>query len=166
MSTQHEKLDAIAAMLRSMKPGPMILQEARADQRKISTPEDCARILAPWARAAQEHFFALPLDTKNRFLGIDPEPVTVGIADATLVHPREIFRGAIVKNGAAIVLAHNHPSGDPAPSAADIRVTRQLIEAGRVMDIRILDHVILGASEQGICPRFVSLREEGICEFS
>jgi DNA repair protein RadC len=70
--------------------------------------------------------------------------ISRGLLDASLVHPREVFREAVRAACAAVVLAHNHPSGDPTPSAEDVRITRQLVEAGRVLDIRVLDHVILG----------------------
>jgi DNA repair protein RadC len=91
--------------------------------------------------------------------------VSLGIADASLVHPREVFKPAIVDNGAAVVLLHNHPSGDPTPSAEDIRITKQLIEAGRIMDIKVLDHVIMGQESEGQ-PGFLSMREQGLCDFA
>ena len=91
---------------------------------------------------------------------------TLGVADSCLVHPREVFRGAIMKNACAIIVVHNHPSGDSAPSAEDVRITKQLIEAGKVVDIKVLDHVILcppsGDEGKGQC---FSLREQGLCTF-
>ena len=88
--------------------------------------------------------------------------VTKGLADATLIHPREVYRYAIERNAVQIVVAHNHPSGDPTPSAEDIRATRQLVEAGRVIGIRLLDHVIVGSPE--VTP-FCSLRERNVISF-
>jgi DNA repair protein RadC len=87
--------------------------------------------------------------------------------DASLVAPREVFRGAVADSAAAIVCAHNHPSGDPTPSAEDVRITRQLVEAGRILGIRVLDHVVIGrpdATGPG-APGFLSLRESGLVTF-
>ncbi len=84
-----------------------------------------------------------------------------GTLDAILAHPREVFKRAIAANAAAIVLVHNHPSGDPTPSEADLRVTRDLIRAGQLLRIEVLDHVILGARIQNRPRDYVSLRELG-----
>ena len=89
----------------------------------------------------QEGFFVLCLDRKNRPLG--RTRITLGTLTSTLVHPREVFRIAILSSAASVIVVHNHPSGDPSPSAADIQVTRQLHEASRVMDIDLLDHLIV-----------------------
>lgn len=97
---------------------------------------------------------ALLLDTKNQLLA--SELIAVGSLDASLVHPREIFKAAVRYSAAAVILLHNHPSGDPTPSEADINCTRRLVEAGRVLGIGILDHIIIGDG------RFVSCRESGI----
>jgi DNA repair protein RadC len=111
---------------------------------------------------AQEAFHVLCLDTKNGL--INRHLASLGIVDASLVHPREIFRCAITDNATAIVLVHNHPSGDPTPSAEDVRITRQLIEAGRILSIKVLDHVVIGRSQDG-SPGQQSLRETGLCSF-
>ena len=95
-----------------------------------------------------EHFFVIALDRKNKPKGI--RIVTNGTATASLVHPREVFRFAVMESATAIICAHNHPSGDPAPSQADIQVTRQLREAAKVLGIDLLDHVILGEKESDI----------------
>ena len=123
------------------------------------TPEDVHRVLQDTASLAQEAFTVLTLNTKYRVL--DRHLVTLGIADSSLVHPREIFRPAIIDGAAAVVLSHNHPSGDPTPSAEDLRITRQLIEAGKVLNIEVLDHVIIGRGEHP----FLSLRESGLVAF-
>ena len=81
------------------------------------------------------------------------------------MHPREVFRKAIRESSASVVLAHNHPSGDPTPSAEDVRITRQLVEAGRVIDIKVLDHVVLGRLSADRDRAYVSLREEGLVDF-
>jgi len=90
----------------------------------------------------QEAFYCIYLDRKNHPLG--RHMVTLGTVGSTLVAPREVFRGAILAGASALVVAHNHPSGDPAPSAADIRITRVLREAAQIIDIELTDHVIVG----------------------
>jgi DNA repair protein RadC len=111
-----------------------------------------------------EHFWVLHLNAKNQ-LRARPLCVTRGLLDASLVHPREVFRSAISGATAAVVLAHNHPSGDPQPSAEDIRITRQMVEAGRIIDIKVLDHVVIGRPGGGRDQAFVSLREAGLVSF-
>ena len=94
---------------------------------------------------AKESFFVAYLDSRNRMLGKDR--VSVGSLDTTLAHPRDVFEKAIRANAAAVIVAHNHPSGDPHPSDDDIRLTRRLVEAGKILGIKVLDHVIVGGSE-------------------
>ena len=124
------------------------------------TPEDAARLLADTAQLAQEAFTVVTLNTKNRV--IDRHLVTLGIADASLIHPREVFRPAMLDGAAAVIVSHNHPSGDPAPSAEDIKITRQLVEAGKILDVPVLDHVVIGRGERP----FMSLREAGLVSFA
>ena len=95
----------------------------------------------------------LALDTKNKVIGIFE--ISRGSLNASIIHPRDIFQRAILVNAASVILVHNHPSGDPTPSPEDIALTKKLVEAGRVMDITVLDHVIVGEE------RFVSLKEQG-----
>jgi len=90
----------------------------------------------------QEEFHALVLNTRHRV--VREVAVTRGILDASLIHPREVFRIAVVEGAAGVVLVHNHPSGDPTPSSEDRAVTRQLVEAGRALGIPVLDHVVIG----------------------
>ena len=99
----------------------------------------------------REHFVVLLLDTQNQIIGI--HTVTVGTLDASVIHPRE---AAILANAASVLLAHNHPSGDPAPSAEDRAVTRQLRSAGSLLGIEVMDHVIVGDG-----PRYYSFSEAG-----
>lgn len=140
-------------------------EEAAPERYRIKTPEDAARLLRDKARLLdKEVFWVLRVDTKNQLKG-RPVDVTNGLLDASLVHPREVFREAIRSATAAVVLAHNHPSGDPAPSAEDLRVTRQLVDAGRVVDIKVLDHVIVGKASTSGARDFYSMREEGVIEF-
>ncbi|MCL6614990.1 MAG: DNA repair protein RadC, partial [Firmicutes bacterium] len=103
----------------------------------------------------REQFRIILLDAKNHVLGI--RVVSVGSLSSSIVHPREIFKEAIARSSAAIILVHNHPSGDPTPSHEDIEVTRRLVEAGRLLGIEVLDHVVVGDN------RYVSFKEKGIC---
>ncbi len=93
----------------------------------------------------KEHFFVLLLDSKNRL--IRDTAVGVGILNSVLVHPREVFKLAVKESANAVIVAHNHPSGDPTPSSEDLAVTRQLLDAGKTLNIPMLDHVILGKDE-------------------
>ena len=130
----------------------------------VRTPEDMAGQCADLANSAQEAFVAFDLNSKNNI--IDRRLVTLGILDSSLVHPREVFRGAILNNAAAIVVAHNHPSGDPTPSAEDVRITRQLIQAGQILGIKVLDHVVIGRTSPDRSKGHCSLREAGLVEFT
>ena len=106
-----------------------------------------------------EEFHTLLLDTRRRL--IRAEQITTGILDTAIVHPREVFKKAIAANASALVLVHNHPSGDPTPSKADIQVTRDLIRAGQLLKIDVLDHVIIGQRTTEQDRDFVSLKEMG-----
>jgi DNA repair protein RadC len=130
----------------------------KAERKKVSTPAVAASVLQQFLDGAdREHFVVLLLDTQNQLIGINT--VTVGTLDASLVHPREVFKPAILANAASVLLAHNHPSGDPTPSVEDRAVTRQLAAAGATLGIEVLDHVIIGDA-----PRYVSLVEAGLME--
>ena len=119
----------------------------------IRGPADVFRRLGPRLQdAPQEEFHALMLNTRHRVLR--EVFVTRGILDASLVHPREVFRVAVGEGAAGVILVHNHPSGDPTPSSEDRAVTRQLAEAGRALGIPVLDHVVIGRG------RYVSLASE------
>ena len=108
----------------------------------------------PYFNPECECFVVLLLNTRKRVKG--HQLVTMGTMDTLLVHPREVFRTAVIGSASSIVLMHNHPSGDPSPSDADIKVTRDLIRAGQLMKIEVTDHVIIGAT-----PNFSSLRALG-----
>jgi DNA repair protein RadC len=109
----------------------------------LRTSTDVANLLRPiFAGADREKFVVALLDAKHRAIGINV--VSVGSLTASIVHGREVFKAAIAGNAAAIILAHNHPSGDPAPSSEDIELTKRLREAGELIGIRVVDHVILG----------------------
>jgi DNA repair protein RadC len=109
----------------------------------VSTPEDVVSLCWPQLRGAdKEHFWALALNIKNRLLKVIE--VSVGSLNASIVHPRELFKDAVRVSAASVVVVHNHPSGDPSPSGADIQLTRRLVKAGDVLGIDVLDHVIIG----------------------
>ena len=130
----------------------------KAERKKVSHPAVAAEILREYLDGVdREHFVALLLDTQNQIIGI--HTVTVGTLDASLIHPREIYKAAILANAASVVLAHNHPSGDPTPSAEDRAVTRQIRSAGTTIGIEVLDHIIVGDS-----PQFYSFLESGALE--
>ena len=121
----------------------------------IRSPEDVRRLLLERLRHEErEHFFTVLLNTKNHCLGI--EEVSVGSLNSSIVHPREVFRAAIRRSAAALIIAHNHPSGDCTPSREDMDVTRRLTEAGRLIGIDVLDHVIFG---DGV---ILSFKEKGL----
>ena len=131
-----------------------------AERPQLSSPAEVAALLRPvLANKAQEECHVLLLDTKNRL--IRDEVATVGLADRSQLHPREVFRMAVRAGCTRIILVHSHPSGDPAPSAQDIAVTRQLAEAGKILGIELIDHVILGRKCPSRDKDFVSLREVG-----
>ena len=136
---------------------------------KITSPADAYRVCADIASFAQESFHILSLNAKNTL--INRHLITLGLVDSAPVHPRECFRPAISDSASAVVLIHAHPSGDPTPSAEDLKVTRQLIEAGNILGIRVLDHVIIGRV-QAVAPGdsqrapYLSLRESGLCMFA
>ena len=130
-------------LLAVMEFAKRILQEEESHTDAFDTPERVARHFRPLvAGEAVEHFWVLCLDRKNRLLRC--VEVTKGTATNSLVHSREVFREAIKLSATAIIAVHNHPSGDPSPSRADIQVTRQLREASKVIGIDLLDHVVVG----------------------
>ena len=134
--------------------------ELKTKKRKITGAVDVAPIFRAILDTEnevdrdKEHFWAMGLNTKNQIQYL--ELVSLGVLDASLVHPREVFRFAVMKGVARIVLVHNHPSGDPTPSPEDVRVTEMMIESGRLLDIEVMDHLVIGRN------RFVSLKERGL----
>jgi DNA repair protein RadC len=137
-----------------------MVEEIRQEPPTLDTPERVADLLRERNRAYQvENFQVAVLNTRRKLIRVDN--ISQGTLDTILVHPREVFKPAIAANAAAIVLAHNHPSGNPTPSEADIKVTRDLIRAGQLLKIEVLDHVILGRATQDRPRDYVSLRELG-----
>lgn len=143
--------------------GLELVERPRTRGPLLNRPELVADYLRPdlaW-RPAQEKFYVLPVDRKNRSLG--KYLLSIGTLTSTCAAPREVFRVAIATAAAAVICAHSHPSGDPAPSAADVQLTRQLREAARAVDIELIDHVILG--DAAADPRAVgwySFRQAGV----
>ena len=134
--------------------------ELRAASPLLDSPERIADLLREDARGYEvEHFLVLLLNTRRHLIRV--ERISQGTLDAIHVHAREVFKHAISANAAAIVLVHNHPSGDPTPSEADIKVTRDLIRAGQLLKIDVLDHVILGRRTTERERDYASLRELG-----
>ncbi|PWU19896.1 MAG: hypothetical protein C5B50_05550 [Verrucomicrobia bacterium] len=126
----------------------------------LDTPDRIADLLRePNRLLTVENFQVVYLNTRRRLIAM--ETISQGTLDTILVQPREVFLGAISRRAAAIILAHNHPSGDPTPSEADIKVTRDLIRAGQLLHIEVLDHVILGRRTDAQARDWVSLRELG-----
>jgi DNA repair protein RadC len=126
----------------------------------VDSPERIADLLREENRFYEvERFQVVLVNTRRKLIRV--ERLSQGTLDTLLVHPREVFRVAIAANASAIVLVHNHPSGDPTPSEADIKVTRDLIRAGQLLKIEVLDHIILGRRTDARPKDFVSLRELG-----
>ncbi len=135
-------------------------RELQLEAPVLDTPERIADVLREESRLHQvEHFSVVLLNTRRKLIRV--EQISQGTLDTILVHPREVFKRAIAANASAIVLVHNHPSGDPTPSEADIKVTRDLIRAGQLLKIDVLDHVIIGKRTAERAKDFVSLRELG-----
>ncbi len=144
-----------ATILAAVELGRRLASKAAEKFETIHGPEDVAAYAMPHFRyELREHFAVMLLDTKNHVLGMPT--VSVGSLSASIVHPREVFRVAIQQAAASIILLHNHPSGDPSPSQEDIAVTEQLIKVGKIMDLPVLDHIIIGDN------KFISLKEQGM----
>lgn len=138
----------------------LLVKESQGEAPLLDNPERIADYLREENRAYEvEQFQAVLLNARRKLIRVDK--ISQGLLDSLLVHPREVFKAAIVANAAALVLVHNHPSGDPSPSEADIRATRDLIRAGQLLKIDVLDHVILGRRTADNGRDYVSLRELG-----
>jgi DNA repair protein RadC len=143
------------SIYKGMRCRVCLIREGESEPVKIDGPEDIYQLVKDeLAKADREMFLSLFLTTENRLIGV--ETVAVGTLNVTVISPREVFKSAILANANAIVLCHNHPSGSLEPSRNDIRITDALIQAGKIIDIMVYDHLIV--SHLG----FVSLRESGI----
>jgi len=129
------------------------IEEERRKYKSVTSPEDLFDIIRDKiGNFSKEHFFVVSLDTRNNFIGMDE--VSVGTLTASLVHPRETFETAIKRHAAHIIIAHNHPSGETDPSEDDLRITKRLVEAGKIMGIDVLDHLIITRK------KFLSFKEK------
>jgi len=135
----------------------LAVREAGIDGTMLVTPDQVEAFLGDIRELAQEVFVVVSINTKNQ--AIQRHLVSIGTVSSALVHPRECFRPAILDGASAVILGHNHPSGNPCPSSEDIKITRQLINAGHHIGIKVLDHVIVG-------DKSLSMREAGLCEFN
>ena len=142
------------------KPRTIRLKQIRAVYETLTIKEEVNHYLRPFTRytspeqvfdtfnflrrETKEYFFAIHLDGKNRICCVDE--VSVGSLNQSVVHPREVFKTALLSSAAALILVHNHPTGDPSPSREDIEITRRLKEAGEIIGVKLLDHIIIGDS--------------------
>lgn len=135
--------------------GRRITRTGKEEVKAIRSPRDAADLLIEQLRYLQkEHFVCLFLNTKNHI--ISQETLSMGSLNASIVHPREVFRAAIKCSSASVIFAHNHPSGDPTPSSEDVALTKRLVDAGKIIGIEVLDHLVIGDM------KFVSLKEQGL----
>lgn len=141
-------------LLAAFEIGRRIAATSSIESDPIRDPESIARpLIARYSHHVQERLGAVFLDSKNRI--VREREVYVGTLNSTTVSTRDVLRLALEENAAAVIIFHNHPSGDPSPSAEDLLFTRKMVEAGKLMGVDVLDHLILGAN------RFVSLRQRG-----
>jgi len=145
-----------AQLMAALELGRRIAITAPEERLAINSPADAANLLMyQLAAVDQEYLYVILLDTRNRLIG-PPLEVYHGSLNTSLIRIGEVFREAIKANAAALIVAHNHPSGDPSPSPEDVAVTRSMVEAGRMLDIEVLDHLVIGRH------RFISLKERGL----
>lgn len=141
-------------LLAGIELGRRIARSTPEERWTIRSPEDVAKLMMEELRhLTQEKFVCLFLNTKNQVLA--QHTIFIGSLNSSVVHPREVFKEAIRRSSASVICLHNHPSGDPTPSPEDIAVTKRLIQAGQIVGIDVLDHVIIGDG------RFYSLKEKG-----
>jgi DNA repair protein RadC len=145
------KATQIAAVFELARRLETFIEEPK---RKVCSPKDVYTLMYPKMREQKkERFITLYLDTKNQIL--KEETVSIGSLNASIVHPREVFKSALLESSASVIMIHNHPSGDPSPSREDILVTEKLVEGGKLLGIDVLDHIIIGDG------KYVSLKDEG-----
>ena len=156
LCNRHGIGEAKAATLKAaLEIGRRLLLTEHEQRFQIKSPTDVASLLMlEMSHLEQEHLRTVLLDTKNRVQTINT--VYIGSLNASLIRVGEVFKEALKRNSAALVVVHNHPSGDPTPSPEDVLVTREIVAAGKLLDVEVLDHLVIG---QG---RFVSMRERGL----
>ena len=144
-----------AQLLAAIELGKRISAYKKEDNIRISCPNDIADLLMEEMRYLKKEYFKIAiLDTKNQIITI--ENISIGNLNSSIVHPREVFNRAIKRSANSIILVHNHPSGDPTPSSEDINITNRLIEAGNILGIKVLDHIIIGDN------KYISFRQRNI----
>jgi DNA repair protein RadC len=152
--------DKAATLVAAFALAKRMEEERREESPPLDNPATVVQFMRETNRLRNvEEFQVLLLNVRKRLIRM--EEISHGLLDTILVHPREVFRAAIAANAAAIVLVHNHPSGDPTPSEADIKVTRDLIRAGQLLKIEVVDHVIIGRASAERAKDYSSLREMG-----
>lgn len=145
----------VAQLKAAVELGRRLACEVSTPKGVVSSPADVYNLLKERMRYYdREYFTAVLLNTKHHIIGV--EIISIGSLNASLVHPRELFKSCIKRSAAALIVAHNHPSGDPTPSAEDREITRRLAEVGKIVGIQVLDHIIIGEKD------FVSLKEQGV----
>ena len=150
-------LSKASRIIAALELGKRLSKQETMNNMSLTSPDSVANYLFDHFRDSyREEFLILILDTKNKIKA--SKTVSIGSINQTLVHPREVFRFAITNNANSIILSHNHPSGDPSPSHEDILITKRLQEAGKLIGIKVLDHIIIGHD------RYISLREKKIIE--
>ena len=144
-----------AQLLAAIELGKRISAYKKEDNIRISCPNDIADLLMEEMRYLKKEYFKIAiLDTKNQIITI--ENISIGNLNSSIVHPREVFNMAIKRSANSIILVHNHPSGDPTPSSEDINITNRLIEAGNILGIKVLDHIIIGDN------KYISFKQRNI----
>jgi len=139
----------------ALEIGRRLMAETPEDRWQVRAPSDAAQMLMPMlSHQTREHLVVLVMDTRNRI--VHQETLYIGTLNTSLCRPAEVFAVAMQHNAAGIVVAHNHPSGDPNPSPEDIALTRRLVDAGKVLEIAVLDHLVIGHN------KYVSLRERNL----
>ncbi len=147
---------AKAAQLKAaLELGKRLMVASPEERPQVKSPADVANLLMlEMGFLEQEHLRLVLLDTKNRVLGMPT--IYIGSLNTSVLRVGELFREAIKANCAALIVVHNHPSGDPTPSPEDVRITEQIVEAGKLLDVEVLDHLVIGQQ------RYVSLKERGL----
>ncbi|HEU5139729.1 MAG TPA: DNA repair protein RadC [Bacillales bacterium] len=141
-------------ILASIELGKRVSQMQSAERMAVHSPETGAKLVMDEMRfLSQEHFVCLYLNTKNEVL--HRQTVFIGSLNASIVHPREVFKEAFRRSAASVICFHNHPSGDPSPSREDVEITQRLVECGKMLGIEVLDHIVIGDQ------KFISLKEKG-----
>ncbi len=144
-----------AQIIAAIELGKRIATTGEQARSKLSCPEDVAVLLLEEMRHLdREQFRSLSLTTKNHLIAVDT--ISIGSLNSSIVHPREVFKKAIIRSAAGVIFVHNHPSGDPEPSKEDISITNRLLQAGETIGINVLDHIIIGDN----C--FISFKEKGL----